>query len=90
MNLFRSAREPGFGPGKKVLETFVIPFHHSRMKCSIPKIDRKRCLKLNFVVGSRFAAVFTKFTQSKFFFDVYCISSGSIISVFANRTLEYE
>ena len=46
--------------------------------------------KFNFVVGSGFAAVLTKFVQSKFLFDINRIFGSSIVSIFANRTLEYK
>jgi len=54
------------------------------------KSIRRKVLKFDFVVGIGFSAVFTKFVQSKFLFNIYRVFSGSIIFVLTGRTLEYK
>lgn len=48
----------------------------------------KVSLELDFVMGSGFFTVFTKFVQSEFIFDIYRVFLTQIILLFANRALE--
>lgn len=62
----------------------MIPFHYSRMKCSIPELE------LDFVVGFVFAATFAELIQSQLFFDIDRIFCSQVIFAFTNRTLKYK
>ena len=80
---------PGLGPGKNVLETFVIPFHHSPTPGFYQILLRNKNYKLFqflcFFVFLNLSAVIAILLKPELIRRIYFVASCYIISVFANR-----